>query len=77
VKAGGGNAQLAALWADAEKPRAAAAEDGWQAAESPKGSTAQLASLAPAGGDLFAQAKSVLAVVGVLALAMQVLRAAR
>jgi hypothetical protein len=75
--ADGSKAQLAALWADADKPNAGAKDDGWQAVDSPKGSKAQLASLAPGGCDLFAQAKSVLAVVGVLALAMQVLRAAR
>ena len=73
----GANAQLAALWADADKPNGGATGDGWQAVESRKGSSPQLASLAPGGGDLFAQAKSLLAVVGVLALAMQVLRAAR
>jgi hypothetical protein len=70
--------QLAALWADADNKKPSAVSEGWRAADAPtKAPRPHVASLAPSQGDWFAQAKSVLAVIGVLALAMQVLRAAK
>jgi hypothetical protein len=64
-------AQPAALWTDnSAKPHVDKA--GWNAAPTPTATT-RLA----AGGDLFEQAKTVLAAVGVVAILLQVLRAAR
>jgi hypothetical protein len=67
--------RLATLWADAGREPQGRGDEGWKPA------AAAVAAAAgggpPPGGDLFSHVKSVLAVVGVLALAMQVLRAVR